>query len=121
MDERRTGEEGYRRRIVAVRDSNPKRPGRPILPFGYTRAEARSLAGVDNSQQHRELPALGSAVRRWTKTGGKPASASRERLSPLERARRMALGLADEDLQELIERLHEEQQRRRGATGGTRG
>ena len=30
MDERRTGEPGYRRRITEVRFSNPQRPGRPI-------------------------------------------------------------------------------------------
>jgi hypothetical protein len=121
MDERRTGEEGYRRRIVAARDANPQRPGRPIQPFGYTKSEAKFLAD-DNSPSHRELPALGSAVRRWTKTGGKPASARQERLDPLERARKIALRLDDDDLQELIERLQEEQRLRRGAanSGGTR-
>jgi hypothetical protein len=119
MDERRTGEEGYRRRIVTVRDANPQRPGRPILPFGYTRNEAKSLAGDDTSFRSRELPALGSAVRRWAKTGGKPASAPPVRPSPAERARRIALQLADEDLEQLIEGLHREQQRRRQSPPGT--
>jgi hypothetical protein len=112
MDERRTGEEGYRRRVVAARDANPQRPGRPILPFGYTKTEARSLAGDDPSARSRELPALGSAVRRWTKTGGKPAAHPPARLSPAERAYSIALRLPDEDLDQLIDGLRREQQRR---------
>jgi hypothetical protein len=113
MDERRTGEEGYRRRIITVRDANPQRPGRPILPFGYTKREAKSLAADDILSRTRELPALGGTVRRWTKTGGKPASAP-VRPSLAERARRIALRLADDDLDQLIEHLQQEQQRRRG-------
>jgi hypothetical protein len=116
MDERRAGEEGYRRRVVTVRDANPQRPGRPILPFGYTKREAKSLADDNIPPRARELPALGSAVRRWTKTGGKPANAP-IRLSPAERARRIALRLTDEDLDHLIENLRQEQQRRRRQGG----
>src|ERR1700685_3120479 len=43
MDERRTGEDGYRRNVLQARAENPQRPGRPIEPFGCTQAEARSL------------------------------------------------------------------------------
>ncbi|MGL5827114.1 MAG: hypothetical protein ACRCYU_20205, partial [Nocardioides sp.] len=43
MDERRTGETDYRRTIAEVRDRVPVRPGRPIEPFGYTKAESRHL------------------------------------------------------------------------------
>ena len=110
MDERRTGEEGYRRRIVSVRDANPQRPGRPILPFGYTKREAKSLADDGVTSRTRELPALGSGVRRWTKTGGKAARAP-ARLSPAERARRIALRLTDDHLDQLVEHLKQEQQR----------
>src|SRR5260370_1037228 len=56
MDERRTGEEGYRRRIITVREANPQRPGRPILPFGYTKREAKSLADDGLPPRSRELP-----------------------------------------------------------------
>jgi hypothetical protein len=118
MDERRTGEEGYRRRIVTARNANPKRPGRPILPFGYTRSEAKSLADDDSLPRGRELAALGSAVRRWAKAGGKPTP-PQDRPSAAERARRIALRLSDEDIEQLIQELRQEQQRRRQSPPGT--
>jgi len=116
MDERRTGEEGYRRRVIAVRDANPQRPGRPILPFGYTKREAKSLADDGIPSPSRELAALGGAVRRWSKTGGKPASRP-PRPGPAERARAIALKLTNEDLDELVEHLRQEQKRRRRDRG----
>lgn len=66
MDERRTGEDGYRRRVEDVRREVPARPGAMIEPYGYTKREAAHL-GQDRPR-HRE--ALGKAVRRWTVTGG---------------------------------------------------
>ena len=36
MDERRTGEQGYRCHITELRSTNPQRPGRPIQPLGHT-------------------------------------------------------------------------------------
>lgn len=39
MDERRTGEDGYRRHILDARNANPQRPGRPIVPFGLNRPD----------------------------------------------------------------------------------
>jgi hypothetical protein len=72
MDERRTGEYGYRRPLLQARNENPQVPGRPIEPFGYTEAEARVLLNgtrAAGAAQHRE--ALGSCVRRFTNTGAK--------------------------------------------------
>lgn len=64
MDERRTGEEGYRRPVLEARGGNPQVPGRPIEPFGYTEAEVKAPADgtlTDRAVQHREP--LGHAVR----------------------------------------------------------
>lgn len=55
MNERRTGEDGYRRRVESVRRSNPSRPGRTIAPFGSTDGPKR--------------PALGDRVRRVAAKG----------------------------------------------------
>lgn len=57
MDERKTGDDGYRRRLVEARASNPQRPGRPIEPFGVTKSEAKLLVnaqGAVRAPEHRE-------------------------------------------------------------------
>ena len=53
MDERRTAEDGYRRRILQARAENPQIPGRPIEPFGHTIEEAKSLANGNAAQRRR--------------------------------------------------------------------
>lgn len=113
MDERRTGEEGYRRRLTEVREANPQRPGNPIVPFGYTHAEAKTLVkdgahGVRGPQR----PALGGRVRRYVNTGHTTKSAS-DGLPAVERLRRSAVRLDDQDLAALVDALKEEQRRRR--------
>jgi hypothetical protein len=114
MDERRTGEEDYRRSVLRVREENPQRPGRPIEPFGYTQAEAKALAGKGGAPPagtlHRE--ALGTTVRRFTITGGTTTKRPGRSLPMVERLRRSAIRLDDKDLSNLIEALTQERQRR---------
>jgi hypothetical protein len=70
MDERRTGGEGYRRRIIEVRQANPTRPARPIEPFGLTKKEAATLREKGMRRMPRsDRPALGGRVRRWKAQG----------------------------------------------------
>lgn len=113
MDERRTGEEGYRRRITTIRAANPQRPGRPIWPFGWTEKEAKELARDtrDRVAGHREP--LGRAVRTFVSSGGATTRRPNEQLPPVERLRRRALRLNDHDLATLLEALKQEQRRRR--------
>jgi hypothetical protein len=113
MDERKTGEDGYRRRILDVRAANPARPSRPIEPFGLTQAEAKALANGIASSARGDRPALGTVVRRWTLTGGKTTRKPADLLPHVERLRRSAVRLSDEDLETLIEGLKQEQRRRR--------
>jgi hypothetical protein len=113
MDERKTGEDGYRRRILEVRAANPARPSRPIEPFGLTEAEAKALANGTASAARGGRPALGAAVRRWTLTDGKTTRKPSALLLQVERLQRSAVRLSDEDLETLIEGLKQEQRRRR--------
>lgn len=113
MDERRTGKEGYRRRLGDVRAANPRRPGRAIMPFGYTKAEAKILNKEGESARRRELPALGTAVRRWRNSGGTTTSPSSGKPSNLEKARRLGVRLNDDNLTDLISALNQEKQQRR--------
>lgn len=79
MDERRTGEEDYRRPVLQARAENPQRPGRPIEPFGITRNEAKALVnGVESATPPDHRPALGRAVRRWGLTDGRTKKAPSE-------------------------------------------
>lgn len=112
MDERRTGEPGYRRRIAEVRTANPQRPGRPILPFGYPCSEANYLFNDGTLPKSSPRPPLGSAVRRWVRTGGVTTRAPSQQRTPAERARHLALRLDDNDLAELVAALKHEQRRR---------
>ncbi len=122
MDERKTGEPGYRRHVAEVRAANPQRPGRPIRPFGYTSSEAKDLlrSGDDiivNGNAHAR-EALGAAVRRYTKSGGRTTRRASETAPAVERLRRAARRLDDDDLAELLSALQEERhlrQRRRAA------
>jgi hypothetical protein len=115
MDERRTGEDGYRRPVLQARDENPQVPGRPIEPFGRTEAESKALFSGSPTGGPGNRPALGIRVRRYTNTGGETTKLPSE-MSPLaaiERARRAALRLGDDDLADLIDSLKQEQRRRR--------
>ncbi len=108
MDERRTGEKGYRRRIDDVRDANPQRPGRPIHPFGYGLAEAKVLVNEGALPKSARRPSLGSAVRRYTSTGGKTSRSRAQERPRAEKIRRSAMRLSDEDLTTLVEALQVE-------------
>jgi len=113
MDERKTGKEGYRRRTLEVRAANPARPSRPIEPFGLTKAEATALVDGLASTARPDRPALGTAVRRWTLSGGKTTRKPSDLLPRVEQLRRSAVHLSNEDLERLIEGLKQEQRRRR--------
>jgi hypothetical protein len=113
MDERRTGEQGYRRSVLRARAENPQRPGQPIEPFGYTTAEAKVLAdqsAVLHGTKHQEP--LGPTVRRFTNTGGQTSQRPARTLPLVERLRRSALRLDDADLDLLIDALEQERGRR---------
>lgn len=113
MDERRTGEDGYRRRLAEVRTAVPERPGRPLLPFGYPKSEGKVLvsegAGVTSSQR----APLGEAVRRYRNSGGQTSSKPSEAIPPGERVRRAMLRLDDDELAALLDAVKEEIKRRR--------
>jgi hypothetical protein len=113
MDERRTGDDGYRRPVIQARDENPQRPGRPIEPFGITKAEAKALADGRATGGRPDRPALGIRVRRWSNTGGETTKLPSETtpVAPAERLRRAALRLSDDDLSDLIDALKQEQRR----------
>jgi hypothetical protein len=116
MDERRTGEDSYRRPILRARAENPKRPGRPIEPFGCTLAEAKSLADADGIVRPSHRPPLGMRVRRFRNTGGETSKVPSEVLPLAERIRRSALRLDDQALSDLIEALIKERTLRRQPT-----
>ena len=115
MNERRTGEDGYRRPVLQARKENPQRPGQPIEPFGITKAEAKALADGRATAGRPDRPALGIRVRRWSNTGGETTKLPSEAMPvpPAERLRRAALRLSDDDLADLIDSLKQEQRRRR--------
>jgi hypothetical protein len=117
MDERRTGEDGYRRRLAEVRAANPQRPGRPIEPFGVTKAEAKDLLGGVARQPRPDRAALGEATRRFSNTGGRTSiRPSREAVPLWMRLRNSAERLNDDDLRALLDALKAEH-RRRASTG----
>jgi hypothetical protein len=108
MDERRTGEQHYRRPITEIRDQLPQRPGRPIEPFGYQPSEARHL----DTTKSRSRPALGRAPRQFRLSGGTTTKRPNEQLTRTERLTRTVLRLGDDDLHTLSTAIAEEQRRR---------
>lgn len=113
MDERRTGEARYRRAIEEARKAIPQQPGRPIVPFGLTEAEARVLAnGSGKAPAHR--PALGGAVRQYTLNGGKRVQRPSDVATPVERLQKAASKLSDDELNALIGALQTERKERKG-------
>lgn len=115
MDERKTGEEGYRRRLAEAREQNPQRPGRPIEPFGVTESERKALVSERVAAGNTRRPALGSRVRQFSATGGRTTQRPSEQ-APVPRwmqLRNSAERLSDADLAELVDALKAEQRRRK--------
>lgn len=109
MDERRTGEAGYRRRLAAVRAEVPARPGQPIEPFGYSKTEGKELAGTGGPSTR---PPLGRAPRSYRLSGGTTTRRPNEELGRVDRLCRTLLRLNDEELAVVLAALTEEQGRR---------
>jgi len=110
MDERRTGEPGYRRTLEEARASNPARPN-PINGFGYTKIEAKAQVSDGLRSVTHRLP-LGSTVRRVAR--GLPPAAPNKAAPLVERLTKSVLRLDDDDLATVLEALKAEQKRRRG-------
>lgn len=121
MDERKTGEPGYRRPILQAREEIPKIPGRPIVPFGYTKKDAKLLvngSGVAEGAPWIRVgghePALGDRLRRWKQTGKTTPPA--EQRPKWERLASSAVRLDDDALEALHDAIKAEKQNRRRAT-----
>lgn len=111
MDERRTGEDGYRRPIKVARKELPKLPGRPARPYGYSRSEAEAIAKeLSGKPGHR--PALGSTVRRYRNTGGAEVT-PRDKRPRWERLAASARRLPDEELAQVKQLIDEEYEARK--------
>lgn len=116
MDERKTGEPGYRRPILQVRSEVPRIPGRIIMPFGYGEKEAKALVGdveTDGCVPPVKRHALGRQVRRWRLTGGETTKAPAEERPKWERLVASAVRLENADLDALYEAVRAERQKRR--------
>jgi hypothetical protein len=114
MDEQRTGEPGYRRRLTEVRTAVPERPGSPIEPFGYTKSESKHLQGAgDKIPLRRE--ALGRAPRQYRQSGGTTTRRPNEELDRVERLKRAVIRLPDDEFA-LIKQLIEQEFERRSVT-----
>lgn len=110
MDERRTGEDGYRRTFTDVRSEVPERPGNPILPFGYTEKERGLLDGFKQRSNHRA--ALGQAVRRYSLTGGETTKNPYKQKPRWEQLLSSVLRLPNREFNKIATAITEEQQRR---------
>lgn len=112
MDERRTGTPDYRRRLTDVRTANPTRPGRPIVPFGFSLQEAKVLHEEGSVRVAKGRPPLGQSVRVFRNTGGLTTVSPSRRRPVVERLTRSAVRLPDEEFATLLNALAGEQQRR---------
>lgn len=112
MDERRTGEDGYRRRVAEARLANPSRPGRAIESFGQTEMEAKVQVNQTRGAAPGHRTALGDATRRYTNAGGVPTKRPSEQLPRWVRLRNSAERLDDADLDALLDALKAERRRR---------
>lgn len=114
MDERKTGEDGYRRPILRARAEVPQIPGRQIKPFGYTKNEGKVLVNANGSATlpDQRLP-LGDAVRRWRNTKGKTTQPPGAHRPMHERLVASAVRLDDADLERLYEAVRAERMKRR--------
>jgi hypothetical protein len=111
MDERRTGDRNYRRRLAEVRAQLPNRPGHPIEPFGYTKSELHYLESEGEHPAPPRLP-LGRAPRQYRMTAGVTTKRPGEQLDARERIRRAVFRLPDEELQSLADSISQELARR---------
>jgi hypothetical protein len=116
MDERRTGELAYRRRLPEVRADVPDRPGHPIEPFGYTKSESKYLQAAGGHVPPQREP-LGRAPRQYRQSGGATTRRPNEELGRLERLKRAVLRLPDDDFAAIADAIGLEQARRRSAGG----
>lgn len=110
MDERRSGEDGYRRRYPEVRAAVGRR--RRAIPFGYTESEGRTLAedlGEDLPARRRQ--ALGDAARRFAATGSTQRSAPQR--SRVEQIEASVQRLDDAELEELAQWLNDYRKERK--------
>lgn len=119
MDERRTGDRDYRRPLTDVRRENPNRPGRPIMPFGYTASDARLLHEEGTVSNLRPRLALGTATRRYRLTDGATTIVPSRQLPLVERLARSAVRLPDDELDSLIQALEDERKHRQSATSAS--
>jgi len=111
MDERRTGEPNYRRRLVEVRADVPERPSSPIEPFGYTKSERTFLLTGGERPASQRAP-LGRAPRQYRLTGGATTKRPNEQLRAAQRLHRTVLRLPDDELVALADAITEERARR---------
>lgn len=97
MDERRSGDQEYRRRFDEIRSVLGNQ--RHAVPFGYTESEGKVIAELtgDTSIPKRR-DSLGEAVRRYSISGTtkKPAFPA----NPLDQAKKAVLKLSPSELQE---------------------
>jgi len=111
MDERRTGEDDYRRRYEEIK---PTLGRRNATTFGYTKSEQKTLngRGVQHAPTKRE--ALGTSVRRYGNTGN-ATTPSRRKRSKVEQVERSIELLTDREFAKLSAWLagHRRQRRRK--------
>lgn len=114
MDERRTGNTGYRRTITQARAENPTGIN-PIEPFGYSQKEAKALVAMGTTVRGRDRASLGNAVRRYANNGTTKAPA--ECKPRWERVARTVANLGDDDFNRAYEAIKNEAARRRKTRG----
>jgi hypothetical protein len=114
MDERRTGDANYRRRLADVRAEVPERPGSPIEPFGYSKKEGRLLSASGGTYAPARPP-LGRAPRSFRLSGGVTTRRPNEEHGRMNRLTQALLRLDDDELTAVSEALAAEQSRRRKA------
>lgn len=84
MDERRAGEDDYRRAFPEVKAALGRRDAEP---FGFTQAERAAVESAFDKRVSRYQPALGSRVRRYVRTGeADPPSFKRNKMERLQAA-----------------------------------
>jgi|SRR5579862_8975927 len=115
MDERRTGEDGYRRRITEIRAEVPVTPY-PVEPFGYTKSEAKVLVNGGASARRSDRAPLGSTVRRYRNTGGVTTKAPSDQKPRWERLATSVSNLDDDEFALAYEAIKTEASKRRNGS-----
>jgi hypothetical protein len=106
MDERRVGEDGYRRRYDELKAVLGQH--RSTQPYGYTKTEAKTLDGA--FQKSPQRAALGAMVRRYVTTG--TTKAPSQQRSKVEQLQASIKRLSEDELQHLADWLTEYRQDR---------